>query len=222
MEEELLESIEESSYDPFFFENDDSEDGLDHYDYFESGQLIYDVNETEAESKSLNEIVTEIRDAVVNDGGSDIVYAAPAAAPRASYADLSNLQVYKLSDGNYAVFDNDVDLYLSNGYLVNASGSTVVGYYVDDPESVNVRANQKTIHIFAPNSTNILRYGSNMYITTYYQTGNTYTSSVQYVNLSAERASKAFYNVSWWQLAVLGLLVFLVLGIVFRNLSHKV
>lgn len=216
-------SLEETSYEPFFYDTDDSEDGLDHYDHFESGELLYDVNETDASPKSVTDLLTEIRDAVIDDGCSDVVYSAPLMAPKAQYADLSNQQVYKLSNGFYAVFDNDVDLYLSNGYLVNSSGSTVVGYYVQDPSNVNVRANQQTIHIFAPNSTNILRYGSNMYVTTYYSTSTGgYASSVQYVNLSAERASKAFYNVSWWQLTVVGLLAFLVLGVVFRNLSHKI
>lgn len=180
--------------------------------------------ESESESESESELelidaVNDIRDALVP---VKVEYVNIEAEPirAVQYADLSNLQVYKLSNGYYAVFDNDVDIYLNNGYLVNASGSTVTGYYVPDPENVNVRDNQKTISVYAPNSTNILRYGSNMYVTTYSRSGTSYTSTNEYVTFTAENVSKAFHQWTTLDFIMIGIIFFILIGVLWRNLRQ--
>lgn len=158
------------------------------------------------------------------------INAAPLAAAASSNPTMPAVKAYKLNlDGRevYAWFPGGAVLGKSDdGYLYNESGSNVTGVIADSLDGLSFNSYNDTITVSpllnASGNNNAYRYGSRVYLTHYYTSGNTLYNTTQYIS-SAEvvEIPGAGYGFSRYQVLIFFLLaiiaVFSLLRLLWRD-----
>lgn len=191
---------------------------------FQSLSVKYE-SETEEIYSSSEEVTLSQLEIFQADSELQQIQSAPAL--RAGNPVMSEGKAYKLNlDGRevYAWFSGSAELSVSDdGYLYNESSNNVVGVIADTLDGLSFNSFNDTVTV-APlltgsGNNNAYRYGSRVYVTDYYASGNSLYNTVSYIS-SAKVIDKPDpgYGFSKVQMVGIGLLLTLVVLVLLRGL----
>lgn len=155
-------------------------------------------------------------------------------APAAGFALLAASNSYTMPKAqSYNITLDGVDYYVffpsgqklemtDEGYPYNPSASNIVGIISNSLDGVDLRSYNNTV-TFTPAFTasgnnNAYRYGSRIYITRYYTSGNNLYNDVTYIaNAHVNDEPGAGYGFSSFEIVVFAALIFIVAALVLRG-----